>query len=102
MFRKAKAQSSLEYALIIIAAVAAMLIMRTYIKRCIQGGIRTSADEISNYHFDPIFYENAETVTVDKDIITTEHHPEEAGGSMTTVTTLKDASETGIDGFWKE
>ena len=102
MFRKRKGQSSLEYVLIIIAAVAAMLIMRTYIKRCIQGRIRSSSDEISNYHFDPIYYENAETVTVDKDIVTTEHHPEEAGGAMTTITTLKDASETEMDGFWNE
>jgi uncharacterized protein (UPF0333 family) len=44
---KNKAQSILEYAVLIIVVVAALLAMQAYFKRGIQGRARSSADEIS-------------------------------------------------------
>jgi len=45
--KKNKAQSTLEYAVLIIVIAAALLAMQAYFKRGIQGRARSSADEIS-------------------------------------------------------
>ena len=41
-----KAQSTLEYVILIILVVAALLTMQIYVKRGIQGRLRSSADDI--------------------------------------------------------
>ncbi len=42
-----KAQSTLEYAILIAVAIAAVLAMSAYIKRGIQGRLKANADELS-------------------------------------------------------
>jgi len=46
MLRKQKGQSVLEYALIIAVVVAGLIAMQIYMKRGIQGKLRSSTDEI--------------------------------------------------------
>ncbi len=54
MLRKIiKAQSTLEYALLIALVVAALLTMQNYLKRSIQGRLQASGDQISDTHYSP-------------------------------------------------
>lgn len=46
-----KAQSTLEYALIISVCVAALLTMQVYIGRSMQGKLKDVADELSQEHY---------------------------------------------------
>lgn len=46
MLRKQKAQSTLEYALIVAVVVAGLIAMQIYMKRGVQGKLRSSADDI--------------------------------------------------------
>jgi hypothetical protein len=46
MRRKIKAQSTLEYAIVIAVVVAALLAMQIYMKRGVQGKLHESADQI--------------------------------------------------------
>jgi len=48
--RKEKAQSTLEYAIIIAVVVGALLAMQTYIKRGIQGKLQASTDSIGEQY----------------------------------------------------
>lgn len=48
--RKIKGQGSLEYALIIMCVIAALLAMQHYIKRGMQGRVRQNADEIGQQY----------------------------------------------------
>ena len=48
-----KAQSSLEFALVISAIVVALLAMQVYIRRGLQGRMRASADELSAQQYEP-------------------------------------------------
>ena len=52
MFSQRKAQSSLEYALLIVAVVATLVAIQAYMKRSIQGRLRASSDLIGD-QFDP-------------------------------------------------
>lgn len=45
-----KAQSSLEYAVLIIAVVAALIAMTIYLKRGMQGKFRQGADELGSQY----------------------------------------------------
>ncbi len=46
--RKAKGQSTLEYAILIIIIIAALLTLQTYIKRGVQGRLASSTDSIGD------------------------------------------------------
>jgi len=46
--RNSKGQSTLEYTLIIAAVVAALVAMAGYVKRGVQGRVRTSSDQIGD------------------------------------------------------
>lgn len=50
MFMSRKGQSTLEYAIIIVVIVAALLAMQVYIKRGVQGKLRTSTDDIGEQY----------------------------------------------------
>jgi Flp pilus assembly pilin Flp len=51
MFLRAKkGQSTLEYAIIIAVVVAALLAMQIYVKRGVQGKLRSSTDEIGEQY----------------------------------------------------
>ncbi len=48
MFKRklAKAQSTLEYVVLVCVIIAALLLLQTYLKRGVQGKLRTSTDDI--------------------------------------------------------
>ncbi|MBF0122638.1 MAG: hypothetical protein HQL21_04410 [Candidatus Omnitrophica bacterium] len=46
--RKFKGQSTLEYAILVVVVIAALLSLQTYIKRGIQGRLRKSSDDIGD------------------------------------------------------
>ena len=48
--RKRKAQSTLEYAVLIIIVIGALLSIQVYIKRGIQGRLRSAADDIGEQY----------------------------------------------------
>ena len=48
MLRKRRGQSTLEYALIIVAVVIALVALQRYMRRSIQGRVRASSDQIGN------------------------------------------------------
>ncbi len=48
MFNNKKAQSTLEYAILIIIIIGALLAVQTYIKRGIQGKLKSSSDDIGD------------------------------------------------------
>lgn len=50
---KNKAQSLLEYAVVICIIIAALISMRVYIKRGLQGSLRANADSISSAYYSP-------------------------------------------------
>lgn len=43
-----KAQSTLEFAMLILVVVAALLVMQRYMNKAMQGRIRSSADEVGS------------------------------------------------------
>lgn len=53
MLKRKKAQSALEYALVIAAAAAGLLSMSTYLKNSIQHRLKVSGDQISKHQFEP-------------------------------------------------
>ncbi len=91
MNKRKKAQSTLEYAVFIFAMVAALLSMQVYIKRAIQGGFRTSADNLGEQYApkhtnSEIYLEShSQTTTTTK----TEPDPENAENEDNTITTTK-------------
>jgi hypothetical protein len=46
--RKMKGQSTLEYAILIIIIIGALLTIQTYIKRGVQGRLKSSSDDIGD------------------------------------------------------
>lgn len=48
--RKRKAQSTLEYAVLIIIVIGALLSIQTYIKRGVQGRLRQASDDIGDQY----------------------------------------------------
>ncbi|UCB56779.1 MAG: hypothetical protein JSV30_06195 [Candidatus Omnitrophota bacterium] len=72
---KKKAQTLLEYALVIACVAAALMAMQFYVKRAVQGRLRTAADQIGE-QYEPGDVTGGFTVTVDRDI-TTNVEPEQ-------------------------
>ena len=50
--RKMKGQSTLEYAVLIIIIIGALLSIQVYVKRAVQGRMRSSADDIGEQYSD--------------------------------------------------
>jgi len=50
MIKKVKAQSILEYAMVIVCIAGALLAMQIYVKRGIQGRLRNAADEVGEQY----------------------------------------------------
>lgn len=92
MLNSKKGQSTLEYAIIIAVVVAALLAMQFYMKRGVQGKLRSSTDEIGE-QFSPTYTSNytTESLTNTTETVT-------AGGATTTnihsATQDKTGSET--------
>lgn len=50
LLRKMKGQSTLEYAVLIIIVIGALLSIQVYIKRGVQGRLKSSADDIGDQY----------------------------------------------------
>jgi len=63
-----RAQSVLEYVMIIVCAVLALLTMTKYLKLSVQGHLRQSADEIGE-HYNPRHTEGTHTYNVKSKVV---------------------------------
>jgi len=83
---KTKAQSTLEYVILIGFVVAALIAMGVYMKRGIQGKLRESTDQVgeqySAYHFNSEY-------TTDTKMVQTENVVREIGKGTVTTTNIK-------------
>ncbi len=52
MKKNKKGQSTLEYAILIIIIIAALLSLQTYVKRGVSGRLKSSADDIGDQYVD--------------------------------------------------
>lgn len=50
MIKKIKAQSTLEYAMVVVCIAGALIAMQFYVKRSIQGRLRSAADEVGEQY----------------------------------------------------
>ena len=88
-----RAQSTLEYAVIIAVVVAALLTMQVYIKRGLQGRLRSVADEIGQ-QYDPGNTTGNMTFTLSGNVITEVETTEEEEETKTTTTvTIENETE---------
>jgi cytoskeletal protein RodZ len=51
--KKKKGQSTLEFTILIIIIIGALLSIQVYIKRAVQGSLKSAADDISGEQFSP-------------------------------------------------
>ena len=82
-----KAQSVLEYAIVIFAIIAALLAMQVYIRRGLQGRLRQGADELSVQQYAPKNTVSDITITQKSDITTQTNTVEVDDTYKTTTTT---------------
>lgn len=52
MFNRMKAQSTLEYAVLIIIIIGALLTIQVYIKRGVQGRLKSATDDVGDQYSD--------------------------------------------------
>ncbi len=82
-----KAQSTLEFAIVIFAVVAALLAMQVYVRRGLQGKLRSSGDEFSVQQYEPGKMTSDVTTTQQSDITTTSVTTEDDERYTTNTTT---------------
>jgi len=86
MFERNKAQSTLEYALIIAVVIAALLAINTYMKRGVQGRLKESTDEIGKQFDASQGYTSAWKATSSGATTTTETRASGTGTTTSAVT----------------
>ncbi|MDD5196839.1 MAG: hypothetical protein WC937_02710 [Candidatus Omnitrophota bacterium] len=82
-----KAQSTLEYAIVIFSVIAALLAMQVYMRRGLQGKMRSTADELSVQQYEPKNTVSDITTTQISDITTNSETVEDDETYNTTTTT---------------
>ena len=85
MLRK-RGQSTLEYAVLIVVIIAALIAMQVYLKRGLQGRLRESSDQIGE-QFSPGY--------------TTSNRVTRSGSSVTESRTIGGAVDTAITNQWQ-
>ena len=85
MLMKRRAQSTLEYALMIAVVVGALIAMQVYVKRGLQGKLKDSTDQIGE-QYSPGFTTGHEEINT----TTTTHETLASGLTNTTSTTNQD------------
>jgi len=85
MLNNKKAQSTLEYAILIIIIIGALLALQTYVKRGIQGKLKTTADDIGD-QYSPDNTKSAKITSSHSN--TTEEFGAAAGGQGISKTTI--------------
>lgn len=63
--RQRKAQSTLEYAILVVVIIAALLSLQTYVKQGIQGRLRQSSDDIGDQ------FSVADSATYNRKVVST-------------------------------
>lgn len=66
LLRQRKGQSTLEYALLIAAVVAGLLVMQMYVKRGMSGRVKHASDELGEQYDPTAFSANYTTVSHSK------------------------------------
>ncbi len=80
-----KAQSTLEYAMVIFCVVAALLAMQVYIKRGMQGRLKAVADDLGS-QYAPKNTDSDFTLELESDVVTKVETVEEDDKLKTTTT----------------
>lgn len=80
-------QVSLEFAILLVSIVAALLAMQAYIKRSVQGKLRQSADELGG-QYDPNTTESLMTASLESDVTTYVLPVQTTNGTATETTTV--------------
>lgn len=96
---KRRAQSTIEYAILIMISIAALLSMTVYVKRAIQGHGRSIADDLGE-QYDPRHTTSSITTTHTGSTTTLTDQFEEGGMVVSTSTTdvaADDISRTGTE-----
>ncbi len=73
--RKKMAQSTLEYAVLAVVVIGALLSIQTYLKRGIMGKIKSSTDDISAEQFEPdvtTYSKNTDTDSYTSETVTSQ------------------------------
>ena len=93
-----KAQSLVEYAVLICIIVAALISMQVYIKRGVQGSLRSNADSIGSVAYSPkATLSNAQTNVISKTLKETSRNDTEGDifwGFNQRSTTIDDITQT--------
>jgi hypothetical protein len=91
---KIKAQSAIEYAMVVICVVTGFLAMQGYITRRIQGKMRSTADSISERQYAPEATSGTVTAYHNQTVDTTVRTAEIQGVSTTTSNSTFKENET--------
>ncbi len=97
LIKLSKAQSALEYAVVIAVFVAALISMSSYIKRSFQGNYRDSADQIGN-SYEPKNTTSDITITSNS-TSTSSATTNEVGGRLRTTDTVSSHDNTRQNGW---
>ena len=89
MLRCRRAQSTMEYGLLIAVVVVALIAINFYMRRGIQGRVRESTDQIGR-QFDPATYSTSWRIKSNGETTTNETR----SGNQVTTTTASDSAET--------
>lgn len=87
-----RGQSTLEFTVVIVCVLAALLAMRVYIKRGVQGKLRSAADSIGQ-QYDPGNTTSDMTIELHSDVTTKVETTEEEEKQKTTTTVITNSSE---------
>lgn len=91
-----KAQSTLEYAVIIAVVVAALISMQIYFKRGLQGKIRQASDDIGE-QFSP----STTTSNYDTNVVSNTHETVQGGVSTVSIAGENSQTRTGSESTGK-
>lgn len=99
MFRIRKAQSTLEYAIIISVVIAGLLVINTYMKKGFMGRMRESTDQIGK-QFDPsLGFTNAWKATSSGNTVTVESRNVGDGSTTSAITSSETITKEEHDKF---
>jgi len=96
---RAKAQSLVEYAVVIACIIAALLAMQHYLKRGLQGRLKVASDSISEEHYasDNIESETETKLTTKTEITQKEVAVKDGSGKEMTMPNYSNLPITGVE-----
>lgn len=94
MLRRIKGQSTLEYAMVIAVIVAALVAMQIYMKRSVQGKLRSATDDIGQQYS---VGNMTGTVTTQQGNVSSTEVSAAQGSSKYTIISAGDTTKTGSE-----